>query len=185
MKRTCLVLGAALFLAGDGLAAPASSDIENFFRVNAQVSTGGQPTREQFATLKAEGVRGIVNLREPEEHNGAEEATVAKGLGLHYISIPVKTAAPKDEQVETFLKATKDPKIFPLFIHCASGNRVGAFWMIRRVLVDGWTLERAEKEAKQIGLKSPNLLDFARDYIHRHATEVPGPTSTPASSRTS
>src|SRR5215813_485976 len=130
MKRTCLILGAALVMAGDGLAAPTSSDIGNFFRVNAQVSTGGQPTREQLATLTAEGVRGIVNLREPEEHNVEEEATLARHLGLRYVNIPVKTAAPKDEQVEAFLKATNDPKVFPLFIHCASGNRVGAFWMI-------------------------------------------------------
>jgi hypothetical protein len=46
--------------------------------------------------------------------------------------------------------------------------------MIRRVLVDRWTVDRAEEEAKQIGLRSPNLLDFARDYIHRHAKEAPG-----------
>lgn len=94
---------------------------------------------------------------------------MAKHLGLLYVSIPVKTAAPKHKQAEAFLKATHDPHMFPLFIHCGSGNRVGAFWMIRRVLVDGWTPERAEDEAKQIGMKSPNLRDFALDYIHRHA----------------
>jgi protein tyrosine phosphatase (PTP) superfamily phosphohydrolase (DUF442 family) len=168
-----LVLVAALLTTGAALAAPTSSDIDKFFRVNAQVCTGGQPTREQLATLKAEGVRGIVNLREPEEHNIEEEATAAKDLDLRYISIPVKTAAPNDAQVETFLKATNDPEIFPLFIHCGSGNRVGAFWMIRRVLVDGWTPERAEEEAKQIGMKSPNLRDFSLDYIHRHGKKAP------------
>src|SRR5262249_51099562 len=128
----------------------------------------------------AEGGRGIVNLREPEEHNVEEEATLARHLGLRYVNIPVKTAAPKDEQVEAFLKATNDPKVFPLFIHCASGNRVGAFWMIRRVLVDGWTPERAEEEAKRIGLRSPNLLDFARDYIHGHAKEAPDSDTCPS-----
>lgn len=172
MKQTCSVLVAALVTAGAVLAVPASSDIDKFFRVDARACTGGQPTREQVATLKAEGIRGIVNLREPEEHDIEGEATAAKALGLRYISIPVKTAAPKDEQVQTFLEATNDPTIFPLFIHCGSGNRVGAFWMIRRVLVDGWTPERAEEEAKQIGMRSPNLLDFARDYIHRHAKKA-------------
>jgi protein tyrosine phosphatase (PTP) superfamily phosphohydrolase (DUF442 family) len=73
---------------------------------------------------------------------------------LHYISIPVRTAAPSDEQVKRFLEVTNDPEIFPLFIQCASGNRVGAFWMIRRVLVDGWTVVRAEEEAKQIGARA-------------------------------
>src|SRR5262245_23162351 len=116
VKRTCLILGVALVMAGDGLAGPTSSDIDQFFRVNAQVSTGGQPTREQLSILKAEGVRGIVNLREPEEHNIQEEATVAKGLGLRYISIPVRTAAPRDEEVKTFIKVTNDPEIFPLSI---------------------------------------------------------------------
>lgn len=169
MRFTYSVLGLALFTASAVLAGSGSSEIEKFFRVNEQVCTGAQPTREQLASLKADGVRGIINLREPEEHNIEEEATLAKNLGLLYVSIPVKTTAPKDEQVEAFLEATHDPNIFPLFIHCGSGNRVGAFWMIRRVLVDGWTPERAEGEAKQIGMKSPNLHDFALDYIHRHA----------------
>lgn len=173
MTRTRLVLGAVLFTAGAALATSASSEIDKFFRVNEKVCTGGQPTRDQLASLKADGIRGIINLREPEEHDLKEEATLAKDLGLLYVSIPVKTAAPKDEQADAFLEATNDPKIFPLFIHCGSGNRVGAFWMIRRVLVDGWTPEKAEEEAKQIGMKSPNLRDFALDYARRHAKTRP------------
>jgi hypothetical protein len=42
--------------------------------------------------------------------------------------------------------------------------------MIRRVLVDGWTAEDAEKEARQIGMKSPNLKEFALEYIRAHPT---------------
>ena len=56
----------------------------------------------------------------------------------------------------------------PVFIHCASANRVGAFWMIRRVLVDGWRLEKAEEEANRVGLRSPHLRSFAHSYIERH-----------------
>jgi uncharacterized protein (TIGR01244 family) len=173
MKRTCVVFGAALLTVTAAFAAPASSEIDKFFRVNEQVCTGAQPTRDQLAGLKADGVRGIINLREPEEHNVEEEAALARDLGLLYVSIPVRTTAPKDEQVDAFLKAIDDPNIFPLFIHCGSGNRVGAFWMIRRVLVDGWTLEKAEEEAKQIGMKSPNLRDFALDYLRRHEKKAP------------
>ena len=57
----------------------------------------------------------------------------------------------------------------PAFIHCASANRVGAFWMIRRVLVDGWTVNEADEEATRVGLHSAVLRQFARDYIERHA----------------
>jgi hypothetical protein len=41
--------------------------------------------------------------------------------------------------------------------------------MIRRVLRDGFTVEAAEKEAEEIGMKnSPQLVEFARKYIESH-----------------
>ena len=154
----------------------AGGGIENYFRVDDRVCTGGQPTAAQLAVLKDEGVRAILNLRDPSEHEAAAEEAAAKELGLLYVDIPVKAADPKPEQVEAFLKVTADASFFPVFIHCGTGNRVGAFWMIRRVLVDHWTLACAEKEARQIGLKSPSLRTFAIEYIAAHpgkGTEIP------------
>jgi protein tyrosine phosphatase (PTP) superfamily phosphohydrolase (DUF442 family) len=110
-----------------------------------------------------------MNLRTPGEHKAAEEESLAKELGLRYFNIPVVSNDPKDEQVAEFLKITDDPENRPAFIHCATARRVGVFWMIRRVLRDGWAIERAEEEAKKIGLrKSPHLNEFARRYIERH-----------------
>jgi uncharacterized protein (TIGR01244 family) len=146
----------AVSVAGEGVAG-----IDKSYRVDDRVSTGGQPTPAQLASLKDLGFRTIINLREPEEFDAAGEAAAAKELGLVYVSIPVRTADPRSEQVDAFLDATKDPGVYPVFLHCGSGNRVGAFWMIRRVLVDRWTLYDAEQEARQIGLKSPNLREFA------------------------
>jgi protein tyrosine phosphatase (PTP) superfamily phosphohydrolase (DUF442 family) len=99
------------------------------------------------------------------------EAAKAKELGVRYFPIPVATAEPKDEQADEFLKVTADPKNRPAFIHCASANRVGAFWMIRRVLVDGWKMDDAESEARKMGMHSPNLVEFAHRYIARHSKE--------------
>ena len=167
-RRSWIGIAAITLGLGLGATTVAAAEIDNFFRVNQQVCTGGQPTPEQLTNLKAQGIRAVINLREAEEYDIAAEAAQARELDLLYVSIPVRTAAPQDEQVAAFLKATAAPNIFPAFIHCGSGNRVGAFWMIRRVLVDGWTAEKAEAEAKQIGLKSPNLREFALGYIHRH-----------------
>src|ERR1700730_3123804 len=147
----------------------ASLPIRNFLRVNDQFCTEGQPRVEQLAKLKADGVKTIINLRPPGEHRAAEEEAVAKELGLRYFNIPVVFADPKDEQVDEFLKITDDPENRPAFIHCAGAIRVGAFWMIRRVLKDGWSTEAAEEEAKKIGLReSPHLNEFARHYIEQH-----------------
>ena len=145
------------------------SSIRNFLRVNKDFCTGGQPRLEHLQQLKAEGVKAIINLRQPSEHRAAEEEAKAKELGLRYFNIPVAFGDPKDEQVDEFLKITDDPENRPAFIHCAGAIRVGAFWMIRRVLRDGWKIEDAEAEAEKIGLReSPHLQEFARKYIASH-----------------
>ena len=56
----------------------------------------------------------------------------------------------------------------PVFIHCGSANRVGAVWMIKRVLQDGWAMDRAQTEAEAIGLRSAQLVEFAKTYISEH-----------------
>lgn len=143
--------------------------IRNFLRVNENFCTGAQPKLEHLEMLKKQGVKAIINLRQPSEHRASEEEAKAKELGLRYFNIPVAFGDPKDEQVVEFLKITDDPENRPAFIHCAAGIRVGAFWMIRRVLRDGWTVEAAEKEAEKVGLRdSPHLNEFARQYIEKH-----------------
>jgi len=143
--------------------------IRNFVRVNDEFCTGGQPRLEHLQMLKNDGVKAIINLRAPTEHRAEEEEAKARELGLRYFNIPVKFADPKEEQVTEFLKITDDANNRPAFIHCTAAIRVGMFWMIRRVLRDGWTIEAAEKEAEKIGLReSPHLNEFARKYIEKY-----------------
>ncbi len=143
--------------------------IREFLRVSKDFCTGAQPKLENLQKLKDEGVKAIINLRVPTEHRAAEEEEMAKKLGLKYFNIPVVFGDPKEEQVTEFLKITDDPANRPAFIHCARAIRVGAFWMIRRVLRDGWTIEDAEKEAEKVGLReSPHLTEFAKKYIEKY-----------------
>jgi uncharacterized protein (TIGR01244 family) len=143
--------------------------IRNFVKLNADFCTGAQPRLEHLEKLKADGVKSILNLRPAGEHRAAEEEAKVKELGLQYFNIPVVFGEPKEEQVAEFFKITDERKNFPIFIHCAAGIRVGAFWFIRRVLRDGWTQEAAEKEADLIGLReSPHWKEFALKYIEQH-----------------
>jgi uncharacterized protein (TIGR01244 family) len=147
----------------------AQQPIRNFLKINDQFCTGGQPRMEHLDQLKADGVKAIINLRTPEEHRAAEEEAKAKELGLRYFNIPVVFRDPKTEQVDEFLKLTDDPANRPAFIHCTAAIRVGAFWMIRRIVRDGWTIEQAEEEARKVGLReSPHLDEFVRKYVAAH-----------------
>ena len=177
MKKSLSIFSVALLLAGIVAARQQTQEqpkdappIRNFLRVNKEFCTGGQPRVEHLAALKADGVRSVINLRPPGEHRAEEEEKAVRDLGLRYFTVPVVFTDPKDEQVAEFLKLTDDPANRPAFVHCAGAIRVGAFWMIRRVLRDGWTVEAAEEEARKIGLReSPHLVEFARGYIERHA----------------
>ena len=182
MRRILASVFALLLVAGTTLAqqqeppkqepSKPESSIKNFFRINEQICTGGQPTMEELAKLKEQGVKAVINLRMPSEFDAEEEAAKAKELGLRYFLIPFDSNNPKDEAVDEFLKVVADKENRPLFIHCTTANRVGAFWMIRRVLVDGWTVEKAEEEAKKIGLHNPKTREFALSYIARHQKTV-------------
>jgi outer membrane protein assembly factor BamB len=171
MKITVLLMAFCLALVQD------PGEIRNFLRVNKDFCTGGQPKLEHLEKLKADGVKAVINLRQPSEHRAAEEEAKAKELGLRYFNIPVAYGNPNEEQVAEFLKITDDPENRPAFIHCTAAIRVGAFWMIRRVLRDGWKIEDAEAEAVKVGLReSPHWLEFARKYIETHRTKASLPS---------
>ena len=143
--------------------------IPHFLKLNDQVWTGGQPWLEHFPKLKDAGIKVIISLRVNSEWNGEREAAKVKELGMSYFNIPVSFNEPDELDVDDFLKLTDEQlKNGPVFIHCAVGTRVGAFWMIRRVLRDNWDYDKALAVAKQIGLHNNSpLVGFAKDYIEK------------------
>jgi uncharacterized protein (TIGR01244 family) len=142
------------------------SDVPHLLCIDERISTGGQPKEEAFAKLAANGFRSVLSLRQPTEGpEVAREQEVIEKAGLRFINIPIVTSAPKAEDVEAFIKAVKDQSNQPMLIHCGSANRVGAFWMIYRVVEQGWPEDKAMEEAIKIGLTNPGLKSFAQNYI--------------------
>lgn len=134
------------------------------------VCTGGQPSLHHLELLHEQGIRTLINLRRPSEHDSLAFKEKAEELKIEYFNIPVAPKNPLDSQVDRFLTLTDNAANKPLFIHCTAAVRVGAFWMIRRVLRDGWTIERAEREAERVGLPLGSSLNrFARKYISRYS----------------
>jgi uncharacterized protein (TIGR01244 family) len=123
-----------------------------------------------MSALKKEGFVSVVNLRLASEDGANVEAgrAAAQSAGLKYIHLPFNAASPDSKVVDSFLAAVADKGNQPVFIHCGSANRVGGLWMIKRVLADGWAVERALEEAEAIGLQSAQLKTFANEYIATH-----------------
>lgn len=144
--------------------------IRNYSRVDATVGCGGATDPAAMKALKGEGYVSVINLRLANEPGADVDAgrAAAQAAGLKYIHLPFNAAAPDEAVVTNFLAAVADKSNQPVFVHCGSANRVGGVWMIKRVLQDGWPIERAREEAQAIGLTSPAIAAFATDYINTH-----------------
>ncbi len=78
-----------------------------------------------------------------------------------------------------FLEVITTPGVEPAFIHCASGNRAAALWLIKRLkVVDHWKADEALDEAADLGLTNPKLLQWSLHYADAHQKDahIPGAT---------
>src|SRR5690349_6963619 len=144
--------------------------VTNFARLETTVACGGATTPEAVPEIKKLGFKSIINLRQPTE-NGANidaEAAAAKDAGINFFNIPFNGQSPDPKVADQFLKTITAPGNEPAYIHCSAGNRAGAMWMIKRLVVDKWDSDRAFQEASALGLTSPALKQFALDYAAEH-----------------
>jgi protein tyrosine phosphatase (PTP) superfamily phosphohydrolase (DUF442 family) len=142
------------------------TDVPNLLCLDSHFATGGQASERAFAKVAASGFRSVLSLRTPLEGvDLGKERTLVEQNGMRYFNIPVVSQAPRREQADEFLRIVKNPTHHPMLIQCATANRVGGFMMIYRVVEQGWSTNKALKEALRIGLRGDELKAFARDYI--------------------
>jgi uncharacterized protein (TIGR01244 family) len=144
--------------------------VTNFNRLETTVACAGAVKATAIPELKKMGFASIVNLRQATEAGAdlEEEAAAAKAADIRYYSIPFNGQMPDPAVADKFLDAITAKGSEPAFIHCASGNRAAAMWMIKRLVVDHWDVDRASKEATALGMTSAALKQFAIDYAQTH-----------------
>lgn len=162
----CSVAGAA---AQAPVTKPSVPGIVNFAKVETTVACAGATTPAALAEVKKMGFASVINLRQASEPGADVEAgaAAAKAAGMNYIHIPFNAASPDPMLVDNFLKAVTDKANQPAFIHCASANRAAALWMVKRIAVDKWDVERASTEAAALGLTSGALKTFAIEQAQK------------------
>ena len=139
--------------------------IRNLARLQTTVACAGAITPEAVADIKKMGFVSIVNLRLATEA-GAEvekEEAAARAAGTRYIHVR-SDGKPDPKAAGAFLDAITTKGAEPAFIHCAGGNRAATMWLIKRLAVDRWDVDRAVKEATALGQTSEPLRAFAIEY---------------------
>lgn len=133
------------------------------------VATGGQPADAHLKALAKAGFTTVLDLRAADEPRGFNEAAAMKAAKLSYELLPVTPATLDDGTFDRFRALMKKAGGKGVFVHCASGNRVGAVMVPWLVLDRGWPIEKAVSSAKAGGLRSPEMEAKARDYVSRHS----------------
>ncbi len=158
-------------LLGTALAAQSGPAGTSYYtRLDATVACGGATTADAMPGLKAEGFKTIVNLRLASEQGADIEASrrAAGAAGLKYVHLPFDSSHPTPALVDAFLAIVKNTANQPIYLHCGRANRASALWLVKRVMIDGWPLQRAITEAEYAGLSSPSLRAFVLDYLKSH-----------------
>jgi uncharacterized protein (TIGR01244 family) len=170
MKSTLLVITAVVALAVPSSAQQVTKEsrdgIKNFTRLETTVACAGAITTDAMPEIKKMGFASVINLREAHEPGADVEkhAAAAKAAGLRYYHIPLNGAKPDPKAADQFVKVISSSEAEPAFIHCASANRASAMWLIKRLAVDRWEVDRAVAEAEALGLTNPTLKQWAIEY---------------------
>ena len=150
-----------------------TEEIFNYVKVDDRISTAGQPTENQLRDAAAEGFTTIINLAPVNPpYTPANEAGLARELGLNYITIPVAWNNPTDADFAAFERAMSETAGDKTLIHCAANFRVTAFYTLYARKHLGWSEAQAATLRDRIWAGSDYPVWEA--FIARKAAESEG-----------
>src|SRR5947199_10126416 len=130
------------------------------------IVTGGQPAPEHLAALKRAGCEVVIDIREAMEPRPFKTPDAVVQACLEYVSIPIGQGVVIDATILRLLDAVRELAGKRLaFVHCNSGNRVGAALIPYFMLEQGLEEEDAVAQAMRVGLRSAELMEQALEYV--------------------
>lgn len=144
--------------------------MQNTMKINDQITVGPQPEAAELDQLHQQGFKSVVNFRtegeEDQPMSPEEEGRKIASLGMTYHHEPVDSKDMKEQQVDRFREKLADlPK--PVYAHCKTGKRAGAFVMMDQAVSHGMSGEQTLQKAQEMGFecKQPELKQFVKGYV--------------------
>ncbi len=119
------------------------------------VLCSGQPSEDQFGTLKAAGVSRVLHLRLAKEKGTGWEEERAKDAGVEFVRLEIagKNGLTR-ENVEAFAKFMAKETTGTTLVSCGSSNRVGAMFALKAFWLDKMPRDEALALGKKAGMLS-------------------------------
>jgi uncharacterized protein (TIGR01244 family) len=145
----------------------ARSNVSGFEKAYSvgHVILAGQPTPLQLANARDAGIKVVINLR-PQSEMSFDEASIATGLRMRYVSIPFKPDTLGDAQAQAFIQEIRKGD-GPVLVHCGTGDRAAGIWAVYEITDLKVKPEEAVARARTLGLRSPEMIAYIGDYARR------------------
>ncbi len=143
--------------------------------ITRTITVADQPSEADLATLKEEGFKGVINLRndgEPEQPLGiAAEGERVRALGMDYLHYGVG-GAPLSEggvaSVSDFLERHASERVL---VHCRKGGRAQALVLLHQAKAQKWTADEAIARGAAMGLEVEGGLKLLVETYLRERNE--------------
>jgi cytochrome c556 len=157
--------------------------LENAFRVNPRLFSGGSPESDAaFAELQRLGVRVLISV------DGTKpDVTAARRHGMRYIHLPIGYDAVPTHRWAELIAASKLATHGAVYLHCHHGRHRGpAAVAVLCQGTEGWTREASVAWMKQAGTAAEydGLFRSVNAFRMPPANELPAPGSLPETATT-
>ena len=185
---TALLLSFVAVSLGKTHSDPAFSNIKisNFGQMDERFYRGARPKERDFATLKALGIRTVIDLTD----NTPAEKGYVEAQGMRYVNIAIPDKQdPSDAQIQQFLKLVDDPSTGKFYVHCAGGrHRTGVMGAVYRFNNYHWNFDQVYAEMLNFDFYTSNGHGGQKKYVENYWSRIQSntaSTSAPATTTSS
>lgn len=132
----------------------------------ANLTVGGQPTRQQLKSFSEQGYTTVINLRRSGEFDEFDEAAEVAKLGMEYIHIPVRNVKSISKADAGTLHSAITGAGGPVLLHCTVGWRAGGLYAIENYLLHDASKKEALKLAAAAHME--HAVGDVEDWIDRN-----------------
>jgi protein tyrosine phosphatase (PTP) superfamily phosphohydrolase (DUF442 family) len=143
--------------------------IVNFYQIDKNIGTSGQPETEQFKDISTAGYEVVVNLSLSDSPNAIEdENNIISNLSMTYVHVPVDFKTPALEDLESFFMHMEKHKNKKIFIHCVMNWRVSAFMFLYHTIKCQVPVTDALQHMNAVWQPEPVWQEFIENALNTH-----------------
>jgi protein tyrosine phosphatase (PTP) superfamily phosphohydrolase (DUF442 family) len=152
------------------------NEITNFRQYNELFASAGQPTPEQFQTIKDNGFERVVYIAFTNGNAVADEDQIVKGLGMEYMQVPVDFSNPLPSEFYAFADSMQRNSDKKTLLHCVVNARATAFSFLYRVIYDDVPVVDAKADMNTVWQPNAVWRDFIFEVMEQNNKSPECPT---------